>query len=120
MTDKELIEQFQLITNGVVQMEQRMNVKFEDLEQRMNFKFEDLEQRMNVRFEDVEKHINDSEQRISIKIENDVTGKINSLFDGYKLTHEKQWELERETEKIKKVVTEMNYRLTVLEDKNAG
>ncbi len=39
---------------------------------------------------------------INIKIENDVTNRINSLFDGYKLTHEKQWELEKRIEAIER------------------
>lgn len=34
-------------------------------------------------------------RRIEIKIVNEVIQRINALFDGYKLTHEKQWELER-------------------------
>lgn len=29
-------------------------------------------------------------RRIEVKIENEVTKKIETLFDGYKLTHEKQ------------------------------
>ncbi len=41
-------------------------------------------------------------RRIEIKIENEVTQRINALFDGYKLTHEKQWELERKIEALEK------------------
>lgn len=41
-------------------------------------------------------------RRIEIKIENEVTQRIDALFDGYKLTHEKQWELERKIEALEK------------------
>lgn len=40
-------------------------------------------------------------QGIRIMIENDVSKRLEALFDGYKLTHEKQWEMERELEQIK-------------------
>ena len=35
----------------------------------------------------------DLESRMKVVIENDVTTRINALVDGYKLVHEKQWEL---------------------------
>lgn len=35
----------------------------------------------------IDEKIKASETRINIKIENDVTKRIDSLFDGYKLTH---------------------------------
>ncbi len=41
-------------------------------------------------------------RRIEIKIENEVTKRIDALFDGYKLNHEKQWELERKMEALEK------------------
>ncbi|MFR8976208.1 MAG: hypothetical protein ACLVG9_09440 [Eubacteriales bacterium] len=37
----------------------------------------------------------DLESRMKVVIENDVTTRINALVDGYKLVHEKQWELEQ-------------------------
>lgn len=58
----------------------------------------------------MDEKIRESETRINLKIENDVTKRIDALFDGYKLTHEKQWELEREVENIKR-------RLELLEAK---
>ena len=39
---------------------------------------------------------------VKIIIENDVGKRIDSLFDGYKLTHEKQWELERKVDQLEK------------------
>ena len=50
-------------------------------------------------------------KQLNLKIENDVSKRIEALFDGYKLTHEKQWELERK-------VNELEHRLERLE--NAG
>ncbi|MDO5112252.1 MAG: hypothetical protein Q4E65_08105 [Clostridia bacterium] len=53
-------------------------------------------QGMETRLENkMTEEIHDAEARISMKIENEVSRKIEALFDGYKLTHEKQWELER-------------------------
>lgn len=54
---------------------------------------------------------------IKLFIENNVTKRIDALFDGYKLTHEKQWELERETEKLKEQLVDLETRLAVLEKK---
>ena len=93
--DKELLEQFQLIIQGMGDMEQR------------------LTQYMDTR-------IQESETRIRTYIENDVSKRIESLFDGYKLVHEKQWELERQTEAMKAQIVELSARLAALENKIAG
>lgn len=61
----------------------------------------------------VDEKIDAAERRINIKIENEVTKRIDSLFDGYKLVHEKQWELEHEVIALKE-------RLERLEAKVAG
>ncbi len=39
---------------------------------------------------------------IRIDMDNDITKRIDALFDGYKLTHEKQWELERKIEALER------------------
>lgn len=49
--------------------------------------------------------------KVEIKIENEVTKKIEALTDGYKLTHEKQWELERRVEKLERVIEELQGRI---------
>lgn len=54
---------------------------------------------------------------VKIFIENDVGKRIDSLFDGYKLSHEKQWELQHETERLKEQVNDLQMRLSVLEKK---
>ncbi|MEG1942763.1 MAG: hypothetical protein RR049_03020 [Angelakisella sp.] len=52
----------------------------------------------------IDKKIDEAETRINIKIENEVSGRIDALFDGYKLTHEKQYELERDFADLKRRV----------------
>ena len=65
----------------------------------------------------VQNMIEHSEHRMKIYLETEVSKRIDSLFDGYKLTHEKQWELEKETERLKKQVDDLQTRLTALEKK---
>ena len=54
-----------------------------------------LEKRLN-------ENIKEEIRGVKILIENDVSKRIDSLFDGYKLAHEKQWELERKMEQLEK------------------
>lgn len=61
--------------------------------------------------------IRESELRTRIFIENQVNKRLDSLYDGYKLTHEKQWELERDTESLKEQVSTLRDRLSALEKK---
>ena len=49
--------------------------------------------------------------RTEVFIENTVTKRIDSLFDGYKLTHEKQYELERRMEKLEQVIAELQSKI---------
>ncbi len=67
----------------------------------------------------VEKRLDDHTRRIELKIENDVTNRINALFDGYKLCHEKQWELERQQETLQRQIDDIQVRLAVLENRPA-
>ena len=90
MIDKDMLEQFQMIIQGMADMESRLNKKIED-----------------------------AETRINNKLENEVTKRIDSLFDGYKLVHEKQWELERQAESMKIQIEELSARLAALESKIA-
>ena len=92
--DKDMLEQFQMIIQGMGDMEKRLTTQ-------------------------IEAKIKESETRINLKLENEVAKRIDALFDGYKLTHEKQWELERETEALKETVADLQNRLTALESKIA-
>ena len=69
--DQETREMFQTIINGMESMEQRLR-----------------------------EEIRSSEQRTMVYIENNVSKRIDALFDGYKLTHEKQWEMERKMQEL--------------------
>lgn len=55
--------------------------------------------------------VHDAEVRINIKIENEVTKKIESLFDGYKLVHEQQWELQRKVDTIERRLEALEIRV---------
>ena len=69
--------------------------------------------------EQMAKMLDEQTRKIELKIENDVTKRIDALFDGYKLTHEKQWELERGTAALKAQVDDLQIRLAALENKIA-
>lgn len=69
--------------------------------------------------ERIEKRVSEAETRINIKIEHEISRKIEALFDGYKLTHEKQWELERQTDRLQSRLEELEDRVTMLESKSA-
>ena len=86
--DTETKEMFQAILAGMEGMEERFNAK-------------------------IEQEI----RGVKVFIENDIGKRIDSLFDGYKLAHEKQWELEHETEKLKEQVSDLQARLALIEKK---
>ena len=58
----------------------------------------------------METKIQTSQREVMVFVENSVGKRIDSLFDGYKLTHEKQWELAHRMEP-------MEQRLSALEHK---
>lgn len=68
---------------------------------------------------DLRQEVKDAEARTRVFIENQVVKRVDSLFDGYKLVHEKQWELERQTEALKMMIDELSARLAALENKIA-
>jgi len=47
-------------------------------------------------------HMDEQIRRVELKIENDVTKRLDALTDGYKLNHEKQFELERRLEALER------------------
>lgn len=90
--DKEMLEQFQLLFSAI----EEVKTEVQESEAHMNLK------------------IQESETRMKVFVKNEVTKRIDTLFDGYKLTHEKQWELERETENLKRQVDDYNLVLLLL------
>lgn len=79
--DTETREMLQTIITGMEGMEKRFNTKVED-----------------------------EIRGVKVLIENDVGKRIDSLFHGYQLVHEKQWELEKKVQALEK-------RLELLEAK---
>ena len=69
--------------------------------------------------EKVAAEISAAETRINLKIENEVIGKMEALFDGYKLTHEKQWEMERKSQQMEEDISKLKARVSALEDQIA-
>lgn len=70
---------------------------------------------MEKRFEAIDKSIAEMKGQIKetrIQIENDVTKRIESLFDGYKLVHEKQWDLERRCDKLEQRLAELEKKVS--------
>lgn len=80
---------------------------------------EQVLQAMQEQTEVLTKMISETETRINLKIENEVIGKMEALFDGYKLTHEKQWEMERKSQQMEDDISKLKARVSALEDKIA-
>lgn len=72
-----------------------MDVETKEMLQAIIAGMDGLEKRLN-------ENIKEEIRGVKILIENDVSKRIDSLFDGYKLAHEKQWELERKVERLEK------------------
>lgn len=89
--DKEMLEQFQILFQAIQDVKEELKEEFQT-------------------------GIKESETRINLKIENEVSRRIDSLFDGYKLTHEKQWELERKTDEMQRQIENLQNRLSVIEN----
>ncbi len=119
--DRELLEQLQLIVERLGDIQGRMATKEElralearmatkedlqALEDRMTTKMADLEGRMTAKMADLEgrmatkEELRELETRIMVTLENDVSRRISSLFDGYQMAMEKQYELERRVARL--------------------
>ena len=81
-----------------------MDVETKEMLQAIIAGMDGLEKRLN-------ENIKEEIRGVKILIENDVSKRIDSLFDGYKLAHEKQWELERKVEQLEKRLEALEARL---------
>lgn len=70
------------------------------------------EKRMSQRMEE---KIAESEHSMKLYMEVNAEKRMDALFDGCKLTHEKQWELEHETQRIKGQISSLETRPRALE-----
>jgi hypothetical protein len=93
MTNEELI----------LQMLTEMQQSITDLDNNLSGRITDLDNKLSQRIED-------NTALINLNIENDVTKRIELLFDGYKLTNEKQRDSDRR-------VNELETRVEILEIK---
>ena len=80
-----------------------MDVETKEMLQAIIAGMDGLEKRLN-------ENIKEEIRGVKILIENDVSKRIDSLFDGYKLAHEKQWELERKVEQLEKRIEALEAR----------
>lgn len=94
--DKEILEQFQMLAGMMEKMQAVMLTK-----------------------DDIEPLTDRSASKAAALVEEKLGKRIDALTDGYKLTHEKQWELERKMEQLTDTVENLQTRLQVLEDKTA-
>ena len=96
----------QAIAQLIGNLEKQIDSKMDNLEKRMDSKLEkqrdDILEVIQQQSETTQAMISESEQRMKVYMENQVGKRIDSLFDGYKLAHEKQWELERKVEQLEK------------------
>ena len=87
MTNEELLSQIaEMFADQAKVLDEQFNS--------INHKFNAIDERF--------KSIDERFLSLEVTIENDVTKRIDALFDGYKLNHEKQWELERKVEALEK------------------
>lgn len=78
--------------------------------ERMDQKFKEQDNKIDQKFQEQSKEI-------KLYIENRVEKRIDALFDGYKLTHEKQWEQEREIDNLKNDVDMLKAEVYALKQK---
>ena len=96
MTDRELMEQFQILAKAIGDVEAGISAKMATKED-----------------------LRELEVRLGIKMENEISDKIKSLFDGYKGALENQALLELANKTLAKRLSDVETRLAVLENKPA-
>ena len=120
MDNKEIISQItEMMEQQTQGFKKYADEKFDENNRRIDEKLDENNRRIDKKFEEqtqglieyIDLKLDDHTKRIEIKIENEVTKKIEALFDGYKLTHEKQWELERKVDALAKAVGELQARI---------
>ena len=94
--DKELQEQLNyIVTNMATKGDiEKINQRLDKHEQR----FDSIDQRLT------------DLTAITVNLENSISQKIESLFDGYKLNHDAQWELSRKMEELERRLMALEMR----------
>ncbi len=93
MTNEELI--LQMLTD--------IKLSFTELDDKLSGRISNLDDKLSQRIED-------NTGLINLKIENDVTKRIELLFDGYKLTNEKLRETDRGVDELEKRVEKLEIK----------
>jgi hypothetical protein len=137
MTDQEMLEQFQILVSMIEKLptkeyvEERIIKKIEEsqhyVESVITQKLHEFECHMEIlldekianSYQQLASRIDESRRHTEILIENNITKRLDSLNDGYKLNHEKQFELERKIEALLAKHDTIEQRLFALESKNA-
>lgn len=67
--------------------------------------------------EEINQKLQDQSRELKVYIENRVEQRIDALFDGYKLNHEKQWELEKKYDSLNDKVETLQSEVYTLKKK---
>ena len=140
MTDKDLLEQFQILHGMFDQMsgqlskmatkedldafKREVRAEFKSVDKRfddVDIHFRGLESRMDsmedsiiskiVTEDDIERIADRAASKAIMVAENTFGKRIDALNDGYKLTHEKQWELEHRMDKLEQGLEDLKNRI---------
>lgn len=95
-------EDLQQIAELLQQQDEKQERRMQQLEQRMQQQIQGVRNEMSNMKGEMETMMEDKIRGVKVLIENDIGKRIDALFDGYKLTHEKQWELEHKIELLEK------------------
>jgi hypothetical protein len=109
MSDKEMMEQFQMIATdlhkAIVQSEGRTRAEISRVETDLR--------------EAIHEEIHKSETRIMVYVENNITKRLNSLYDGYKQNYGQEEAISIRQDKIERNMDNLQARVAVLEGKTA-
>lgn len=120
MDEKALLGQIGEMLEGHTQrIEEMVDIRVRNMEDMVDSRTRHLEEMVDNHMLHMEQMLENHTQRIELKIEQDVTKRIEALFDGYKLTHEKQFELERDFAAMKSLVEDLQTRIAALENRIA-
>ena len=78
---------------------------------------EKIDQKLKEQTEKVDQKLKEQSKELKLYIENNVSKKIEGLFDGYKLVHEKQWEQEKEIDNLKNDIDILKAEVYALKQK---
>lgn len=99
--DKKLEQQAQGLRQ---EMQEMMEQQTQALDKKLEQQTQAFDRKMQQLHFDVAQMMEQQTLEMKVMIENDVTRRLDALTDGYKLNHEKQYELEREIELLKRRV----------------